>query len=150
MVVCFNQKIIYKDKYLEKSSLNNINKTKNLNTLNGNLIKITSDEVFNNEFDKFIYFGRDTCPICQIYKPNLVTVLYKKNMQIYYFDTDYWRGKKEFNKILNRYKVNEIPSLIFIKKDGTFYKQEFNESLKDLKNEKLLKEEIIKFIEKYN
>lgn len=149
MIGCSNQKIIHTNSDLKMNSTSSINQTKNSNTLNSNLIKITSNDIFNEESDKFIYFGRDTCPICQIYKPNLISVLSEKNMQIYYFDTDYWREKEGFDEILNHYKIDGIPNLIYIKKDGTFDKQDLGSNPKDFENEEVLKKEIIEFIEKY-
>lgn len=149
IIVCLNQKVIHTNSDLKMNTASNINQTENSNALNSNLIKINSSNIFNEESDKFIYFGRDTCPICQIYKPNLISVLSEKNMQIYYFDTDYWREKKGFDEILNHYKINEIPNLIYIKKDGSFDKQNLDINPKDFENEEALKKEIIEFIEKY-
>ncbi|HBG5055995.1 TPA: hypothetical protein KQF55_003687 [Clostridioides difficile] len=149
MVGCSGQKVFHTNVDGKIDSVNNINQTKSSSNMDLNLIKITSTDVFNEKSDKFIYFGRETCPICQIYEPNLISVLSEKNMEIYYFDTDYWREKKEFNEILEYYEVNGIPSLIHIKKDGTFDKQELNSDAKDFENEDLLKKEITEFIEKY-
>ena len=73
--------IIFVIGYSEES-IKNISNTKNSSTLNksryvekSSLIKLDSLDILKNTTTKIVYFGRDTCPICQIYKPILEEIL---------------------------------------------------------------------------
>ncbi len=147
--------IIFVIGYSEES-IKNISNTKNSSTLNksryvekSSLIKLDSLDILKNTTTKIVYFGRDTCPICQIYKPILEEIVNEVDTKVYYFDTDYWRAKNEFNDILEYYNIDGIPNLIHINEDGSFIKQELSEKSKKYDNEELLKKEIKKFIIEY-
>lgn len=67
----------------------------------------------------YIYFGRPSCPSCQIFYPILQLASLRENKQIWYFNTDYFRTKKklpeyEILQVCNKYKISRVPMLIYV------------------------------------
>lgn len=67
----------------------------------------------------YIYFGRPSCPSCQIFYPILQLASQRENKQIWYFNTDYFRTKKklpeyEILPVCNKYKISRVPVLIYV------------------------------------
>ena len=80
-----------------------------------------------------IYFGRDTCPNCLAFNVILNNIVENTDdLIIHKFDTDKWRNHENFQEILNKYNVSNIPSLISINDDGTYAMFEFK---KDMESE---------------
>ncbi|MGL4760040.1 MAG: thioredoxin family protein [Sarcina sp.] len=79
--------------------------------------------LLNDEINGYVYFGRDTCEVCLHFNSYLEKE-FKKNqdLMIYKFDTEYWRPNDNFQKILNKYNITTIPSLIKISTDNHFSK----------------------------
>lgn len=95
--------------------------------------KITDiNDLINNEIYGYIYFGRDTCPIC-LYINKFLEEEYVENedLLIYKFDTDYWRNDENFSNILNKYKISTIPTLIRINNDKSYETLEFHNNNKE-------------------
>ena len=91
------------------------------------------DLLIKDELKGIIYFGRDTCPNCLAFNVilnNIVENTY--DLIIHKFDTDKWRNHENFQEILNKYNVSNIPSLISINDDGTYAMFEFK---KDMESE---------------
>lgn len=110
------------------------------------LIRLDSLDILKNSEGKIVYFGRETCPICQIYEPVLEETLDELNIEAYYFDTDAWRANDEFSTILDHYGIAGIPDLVYIKEDGSYIKQKLSHDAEKFDDEELLKQEIKKFL----
>lgn len=86
---------------------------KNRNRMSGNIVGIESTSFFNYMPGVFyIYFGRPTCPECVEFGPILEKELQKNNWTVYYFDTTYWKEDAQYERILDKYKVTSVPSLV--------------------------------------
>lgn len=74
-----------------------------------------------NKIIGYVYFGRDTCPFCQVFNKLLCKeVQSNPTLIIYKFDTDTWRQDEKFQDVLEQYHIDKIPLLIKIKTDGSF------------------------------
>jgi predicted bacteriocin transport accessory protein len=67
--------------------------------------------------DGFVYFGRPSCPSCELFKPILEKAARKEGIRIYYFNSDYFRNnaladEDELQDIFAKYQVIEVPILI--------------------------------------
>ncbi|MCU7208235.1 MULTISPECIES: thioredoxin family protein [Bacillota] len=92
------------------------------------------DTLLEDNLTGFVYFGRDTCSNCLNFNGLLGSLLLEYNQLIIYkFDTDVWRNHEKFNNILKKYNISEIPTLINIKKDGSYhtFKHESTDNLKE-------------------
>lgn len=68
----------------------------------------------------YIYFSRETCPVCMIFNAYIDACLETSgNPVIYKFDTDMWRENEKFQAILDEYQVSAIPTLVRIYDDKT-------------------------------
>lgn len=66
-------------------------------------------------YDKeIVYFGRKTCPSCQLAERILVPYLESNKLTVLYFDTDEWRNHNLFKEILDEYNINKIPTIVKI------------------------------------
>lgn len=88
--------------------------TSNTVVYNDFLSPIEDIELLLNEgFTGFIYFGRDTCPICLQFNEVLKYVCEgNSQIPIYLFDTDFWREDENFTYVLDVYGVTTIPTLL--------------------------------------
>lgn len=102
------------------------------------------NKLINDEISGYVYFGRDTCPIC-LYLNKFLEKEYINNndLLIYKFDTDYWRENKSFKDILNKYNISTIPTLIRINKDQSYEILEFHNE-----NEEQIQLELNNFLNK--
>lgn len=105
--------------------------------------KITDiNKLINDEITGYVYIGRDTCPICLYFNKFLEKeYMENENLLIYKFDTDFWRNDNNFNKVLDKYHISTIPSLIRINKDKTYEIKEF-----ESENEEELQLELNNFL----
>ena len=79
------------------------------------------DSLLNNQILGFVYFGRDTCPMClQFNKALAIEVKKIPGVIIYKFDTDRWRENEKFQKVLDKYDIKNIPCLIRITNSHSF------------------------------
>ena len=91
------------------------------------------DLLIKDELKGIIYFGRDTRPNCLAFNVILNNIVENTDdLIIHKFDTDKWRNHENFQEILNKYNVSNIPSLISINDDGTYAMFEFK---KDMESE---------------
>lgn len=86
------------------------------------------NKLINDEIVGYVYFARDTCPICLKFNENLEKEFKQnENLLIYKFDTDYWREDKDFRNILDKYAISEVPMLIKINEDKSYQIFEVND-----------------------
>lgn len=85
-------------------------------------IPITNiDDLLNNRISGFVYFGRDTCPMCLQFNHALSLALEKNtDVVIYKFDTDVWRTDQSFQKVLDKFHVTSIPCLVKVTNSKSF------------------------------
>lgn len=83
-----------------------------------------SDLLMNKEKfkNKFIYFGRITCPYCRNFAPILKKASVKNNVDIYYVNTASDDQSKLLNEILNEYHIDEVPTLVYLNATGQIIK----------------------------
>ncbi|MBU3106112.1 thioredoxin family protein [Clostridium gasigenes] len=116
--------IIYNTTNHHQDKQNMVNEDIQTNEINYDYFTTKIDDInklINNEIVGYVYFGRDTCPLCLEFNKNLEKEFNQnKNLSIYKFDTDYWREDKDFKNILNKYSISEIPMLIKIDKDQSY------------------------------
>lgn len=72
-----------------------------------------------NEGLIYIYIGRDSCPECHRFYPQLCEVLEQNNINIIYYSTEPDRNERpdEMNKILNTIDVEKVPAVVEIEDD---------------------------------
>ncbi|MDR2939906.1 MAG: thioredoxin family protein [Clostridiales bacterium] len=78
----------------------------------GFLTKIEDLGTFEQEGVKYVYLGRKTCPTCVKWLPILEDVSAGK--EVYYFDTDLWRGDEGGQQIVSGYGIKTVPTLLQI------------------------------------
>ena len=75
--------------------------------------KITNRESF------ILYIGRESCPDCQRFAPNLAVAIQKSNKIVYYLDNDS-SEKREITEFAREMNIKTVPNLTFYK-DGNNY-----------------------------
>lgn len=77
----------------------------------------TIDDIsfFEQNNKSIVYWGRLTFVKCVIVEPILKQISLEKGINIYYFNTDEWREDSNFNSILSKFKVENVPYLITTK-----------------------------------
>jgi len=95
-------------------------------------VDVSDKELFDesSDFSGLVYIGRKTCEDCQVFVPVLRDLTIEKTIPIYYFDTDKYRDSKNFNRIIKKYDIGEVPDVIYINTDKT-YERFSIESVKD-------------------
>ena len=94
--------------------------------------KITNKESF------ILYIGRESCPDCQRFAPNLAVAIQKSDKIVYYLDNDS-SEKREITEFAREMNIKTVPNL-------TFYKDGNNYNYLE-KGSKASVEEILSFIE---
>lgn len=85
-----------------------------------------------NKIIGYVYFGRNSCPFCQVFNTLLwEEVQSNPALVIYKFDTDTWRQDEKFQDVLAQYYVENIPQLIKINTDGSILIFEVSEDYSD-------------------
>lgn len=84
------------------------------------IIQITDTSELYQLSDAYIYFGRENCPSCELFLPLLEEVTKEEKIQIYYFDTNYFRDNSlltetELQAVFEEYRVEEVPVIISVK-----------------------------------
>lgn len=77
---------------------------------NGYFLSFISEEVENKNDKYYIYFGRDDCPGCQEFLPDLEKVIYEKKVPVYYVDTNI--KNKQLEELLSEYNIEYVPTLM--------------------------------------
>lgn len=105
------------------------------------MIGIDDLSFFDHLLGEFIiYFGSPTCPECVVFETYLLSALEETETKVYYFNTSYWKGNERFDEILEKYRVDAVPLLVYINEVG--FVETFNfqsgisddESREDLRN----------------
>lgn len=78
---------------------------------------------------KFIYFGRPSCPYCRKFAPILKNLAEKNGKKIYYIDTDLYKDSKVVNNFLDKYSIDEVPTLIYINNDKVISKYKYDSDM---------------------
>lgn len=74
-----------------------------------------------------LYLGRENCPYCQIIAPQLVDLVKKEKVEIFYLDT--LNTNEEMDKFFKDYKLEYVPSLmVFTEGDGQEIKLNHNQA----------------------
>lgn len=63
-----------------------------------------------------LYFGKPSCPNCEMFKPILNEMADEERVKVYYFNTDYFRENElldsdEMAEVLKEFNVERVPSL---------------------------------------
>lgn len=77
------------------------------------------NDLLDNKIVGVIYFGRDTCPFCSEFNKIIKDNVDLTNLNVYKFDTDNWRDNSNFQTVLDKYNVTDVPSLVKIHLDFT-------------------------------
>lgn len=78
---------------------------------------VTTEQVYDLKKEDsriIIYFGRASCKYCELYRPILQSYIQNTNKNVYYFDTDKFRGSPQFESILIDFNIQSVPSLAVI------------------------------------
>lgn len=68
-----------------------------------------------------------------IFEKYLLDVLSENNVEIFYFNTDYWRDKEGAQEIFSEFEIDTVPQLINVDSEGNIRRYYFNEKT-DLKD----------------
>ncbi|NSN29677.1 thioredoxin fold domain-containing protein [Enterococcus faecalis] len=93
-----------------------------------NFRKVSSQELFDvtgNE-EKFIYFGKKECKYCRRFVPKLKNVFEQKKIMVNYLDTGALSEEVK-KELLNKYQIQEVPTLIYVDKKQNFNYYDENE-----------------------
>lgn len=77
--------------------------------------------LLDNRFKGYVYVGRDTCLFCLQFNPYLKNFLSEnEDIEVLFFDTDYWRANEYFGLVLGKFGINSVPVLLKVLEDGTY------------------------------
>ncbi len=62
-----------------------------------------------------------------IFEQYLLDMLSENNVEIFYFNTDYWRDKEGTQEIFSEFEIDTVPQLINIDSEGNIRRYYFNE-----------------------
>ena len=82
----------------------------------------------------YIYFGRPTCIDCRNFEQYLLDVLSENNIEIFYFNTDYWRNREGTQDIYSRFGIENVPQIIRIDSEGNISRYNYDQENGDLKD----------------
>ena len=85
------------------------------------MIDIKKIETLDEPGIKYVYFGRNTCSLCNEFENNIDQYKDILPNTLFYFNTDYWRevDNEILIEICSKYRVEIIPKIIIIK-DGEY------------------------------
>lgn len=131
---------IYSQKNQEKEEENR--EIRNYESRISHFDEITDQEFLNdnNELSGYVYVGRKTCSGCRLFLEAITKISLENDIKMKYFDTDKYRDSKYYKAILDKYKIEQEPDFLMVKKDGTF--ETFD--LENVKNEERFEDWIIK------
>lgn len=130
---------IYSQKNQEKEEENR--EIRNYESRISHFDEITDQEFLNdnNELSGYVYVGRKTCSGCRLFLEVIKRISLENDIKMKYFDTDKYRESKYYKAILDKYKIEQEPDFLLVKKDGTF--ETFD--LENVKNEERFDDWII-------
>lgn len=124
-------------KNLISNMQNEDNQYNNEITIDDFSIPITDiNDLINDKIVGIIYFGRDSCPFCSALNEIIKENINVEKINIYKFDTDKWRDNENFQTIIDKYKITNVPMLIKINTDSTFVNYTADENAS---NEEIIK-----------
>ena len=91
-------------------------------TIVSNFEKVTVADVRkfqDSDKEYLVYIGRETCPACVEFVPNLLEVKNKKDIPIYYLDSTESKTDEAFIEFKTEYGITSVPTLAFIKNGET-------------------------------
>ena len=74
-------------------------------------------DFLTEEKSGFLYVGRPSCPVCQVFAPILTEVVKENNLTVFYFNTDETRSESAWNDALDAVDVPGVPTFMYIR-DG--------------------------------
>lgn len=130
---------IYSQKNQEKEEENR--EIRNYESRISHFDEITDQEFLNdnNELSGYVYVGRKTCSGCRLFLEVITRISLENDIKMKYFDTDKYRESKYYKEILDKYKIDQVPDFLLVKKDGTF--ERFDQE--NIKNEEIFENWII-------
>lgn len=64
----------------------------------------------------FLYFGKESCPYCQKFRPILEEKMKAAGTDVYYYDIEARAGDADFSQILGESEVVTVPKLVRFEK----------------------------------
>ena len=119
----FNHQITFLDHKIKTSKINKENSPDmtNMQTTEEGWMIVGSTKLLSEMAQKksfLLYIGKTSCPACQEFVPLLKSAYDESGQpEVFYYDTDKAKHKKTVLRTLN---VDEVPSLIYIKKGEVF------------------------------
>ena len=85
-----------------------------------NIKEITWDELkeLENKSDhnRLVYVGREDCPTCQKFKPEIAAVAYNNDFIVYYYNTTKDRQEADFDDKIKQLTIDRVPSVLIVGK----------------------------------
>ncbi|MGO3374848.1 hypothetical protein [Brochothrix thermosphacta] len=85
-----------------------------------NIKEITWDEVKElekkSDHNRLVYVGREDCPTCQKFKPEIAAVAYNNDFIVYYYNTTKDRQEADFDDKIKHLKIDRVPSVLIVGK----------------------------------
>lgn len=88
------------------------------------------NKLIDDDIVGYVYFGRDTCPVCLHLNKFLKPLCNENDLTLYKFDTDYWRENENFNRVLEKYNIDSIPAIIELAEDRSYRSIAFTDDKK--------------------
>ena len=85
-----------------------------------NIKEITWDELKElekkSDHNRLVYVGREDCPTCQKFKPEIAAVAYNNDFIVYYYNTTKDRQEADFDDKIKHLKIDRVPSVLIVGK----------------------------------
>ncbi len=86
------------------------------------LSTVTTLEAAYGLTDGYIYFGRPSCPSCELFLPVMELAANNRSLQIHYFNSDYFRSETDISddalmEVFDHFGVVHVPLLLYLE-DG--------------------------------
>lgn len=85
-----------------------------------NIKEITWDELKElekkSDHNRLVYIGREDCPTCQKFKPEIAAVAYNNDFIVYYYNTTKDRQEADFDDKIKHLKIDRVPSVLIVGK----------------------------------
>lgn len=85
-----------------------------------NIKEITQDELKElekkSDHNRLVYVGREDCPTCQKFKPEIAAVAYNNDFIVYYYNTTKDRQEADFDDKIKHLKIDRVPSVLIVGK----------------------------------
>ena len=85
-----------------------------------NIKEITWDELIDLEkktdHNRLVFVGREDCPFCQKFKPEIAEFAYNNDFIVYYYNTTKDRQESDFDDKIKHLKIDSVPSVLIVGK----------------------------------